>query len=34
MNALDAELFKACFTAWIEALRDGQPDVVGYSHPF
>ena len=28
MNALDAELFKACFTAWVEALRDGQPDVV------
>ena len=28
MNALDAELFKASFTAWVEALRDGQPDVV------
>ena len=28
MNALDAELFKSCFTAWVEALRDGDPDVV------
>lgn len=28
MNALDAELFKACFSAWVEALRDGDPDVV------
>jgi len=28
MNALDGDLFKACFSAWVEALRDGDPDVV------
>ena len=28
MNALPAALFGECFTAWVEALRDGQPDIV------
>ncbi len=28
VNALDPDLFKACFAAWVEALRDGDPDVV------
>jgi predicted transposase YbfD/YdcC len=28
INGLSAELFKDCFSAWVEALRDGQPDVV------
>jgi predicted transposase YbfD/YdcC len=28
INALDGELFKACFTNWVEALRDGEPDVI------
>lgn len=28
MNALDGELFKACFASWVETLRDGDPDVV------
>ncbi len=27
MNALDAELFEACFAAFVGALRDGDPDV-------
>ncbi|MGL5114432.1 MAG: ISAs1 family transposase, partial [Beijerinckiaceae bacterium] len=28
INALDGELFKACFTRWVEALRDNQPDII------
>ena len=28
INALDADLFKACFTDWVEALRDGAPDII------
>ena len=28
INALDAELFKTCFTNWVEALRDGEPDII------
>lgn len=28
INALDPELFKACFSSWVEALRDGAPDIV------
>lgn len=28
INALDAELFKTCFTNWVEALRDGAPDLI------
>lgn len=28
INALDAELFKACFTNWVEALRDTEPDII------
>ena len=28
INALDPELFKSCFTSWVEALRDGDPDVI------
>lgn len=28
VNALDPELFKACFANWVEALRDGDPDIV------
>jgi predicted transposase YbfD/YdcC len=28
INALDADLFKTCFTSWVEALRDRDPDVI------
>jgi predicted transposase YbfD/YdcC len=28
MNALPAPLFAACFTAWVESLREAQPDIV------
>lgn len=28
INALDADLFKACFAAWVEELRDDDPDII------
>ncbi len=28
MNALDPELFKACFTAWVAGLRETEPDII------
>jgi predicted transposase YbfD/YdcC len=28
INALDPELFKACFLAWVEGLRDPQPEII------
>ena len=28
INGLDAALFKTCFTEWVDALRDGQPDII------
>src|SRR5580658_2311060 len=28
INALDAELFKACFANWVEGLRDTAPDII------
>jgi predicted transposase YbfD/YdcC len=28
INALDAELFKSCFTAWVETLRDSDPEII------
>ncbi|MEI9426055.1 ISAs1 family transposase, partial [Mesorhizobium sp. Cs1299R1N1] len=28
INALDADLFKACFANWVETLRDAAPDIV------
>lgn len=28
VNALDPELFKACFTQWVETLRDADPDII------
>jgi predicted transposase YbfD/YdcC len=28
LNALDPELFKRCFAAWVEALRDAEPEIV------
>lgn len=28
INALDPELFKTCFSNWVETLRDGEPDIV------
>lgn len=28
INALDAELFKTCFSNWVEALREGAPDTI------
>jgi predicted transposase YbfD/YdcC len=28
INALDPQVFKACFLAWVEGLRDGQPEVI------
>src|SRR5580693_8584112 len=27
-NALDPELFKACFLAWVEGLRDQEPEII------
>src|SRR3954468_9006789 len=28
INALDPALFKTCFVAWVEELRDAEPDLV------
>ena len=28
VNALDGDLFAACFSAWVEELRDAEPDIV------
>jgi hypothetical protein len=28
MNAVDPDLFKTCFTNWVEALRDGEGDII------
>lgn len=28
MNALDGELFKTCFTNWVDTLQDGEPDII------
>jgi predicted transposase YbfD/YdcC len=28
INALDGELFKTCFTNWVDTLRDGEPDII------
>lgn len=28
INALDPDLFSACFTAWVEGLREDEPDIV------
>lgn len=28
LNAVDGELFAACFTAWVEGLREDEPDIV------
>jgi predicted transposase YbfD/YdcC len=28
INALDPELFKSCFTTWVETLRDDAPDII------
>ena len=28
VNALDPALFKACFAAWVDALRESEPDIV------
>ena len=28
VNALDPELFKACFTSWVETLRDTDPEII------
>lgn len=28
INALDPELFKTCFAAWVESLRDKDPDII------
>ena len=28
LNALDPELFKACFTAWVAGLRESEPDII------
>lgn len=28
VNALDPELFKACFTSWVETLRDDDPEII------
>ena len=27
-NTLDGDLFKACFATWVEALRDGDPEII------
>jgi hypothetical protein len=28
LNALDTNLFKARFSAWVEALRDDDPEII------
>lgn len=28
MNGIDPDLFKTCFTEWVNTLRDGQPDII------
>src|SRR5271168_2177711 len=28
INALDPEVFKVCFVAWVEGLRDDEPEVI------
>jgi predicted transposase YbfD/YdcC len=28
IRAVDLELFKACFTAWVEGLRESEPDII------
>ena len=28
INALDPELFKGCFSAWVEGLREAEPDII------
>jgi len=28
INAIDPQLFKACFMAWVEDLREGEPDLI------
>jgi hypothetical protein len=28
VNALDADLFQACFSAWVENLREAEPDLL------
>jgi predicted transposase YbfD/YdcC len=28
INALDPDLFKACFSSWVDALRDGDPEII------
>ena len=28
VNGLEGELFKACFTSWVETLRDDDPEIV------
>ena len=28
INALDSQVFKACFIAWVEGLRDDEPDLI------
>ena len=28
VNALDADLFRTCFTAWVETLREAEPDLI------
>lgn len=28
VNALDPEMFKTCFTSWVEALRESDPDII------
>jgi predicted transposase YbfD/YdcC len=28
LNALDSELFQACFSEWVESLRESEPDIV------
>ena len=28
VNGLDAEVFSGCFSAWVESLRDADPEIV------
>ncbi len=28
INALDPDLFRACFTSWVETLRDSDPEII------
>jgi hypothetical protein len=34
INGRDTELFKSCFAAWVESLRDEAPDIVSHGDDY